>query len=311
MGESTRTHDGPAAVVDEISRKTYRYLRVAIVGLALLLGAALVIEMVWGEGERYGSISGYYYSPVRSIFVGALLATGPALVAIKGRTGWEDTLLDLAGMLAPVVALVPTPLEPGQGGHACPPGVARCVPEEFVPAVANNIAALAVVGVVGVAFAWFSAGRAGRRDRAIRTGLVAATGVWVVFVAVFVLARDTFLVVAHYAAAITFFCCIAAVAWRAGREVREREEVAVLAPSSYGRAYRAISGLMVAVIVLAVVYLGLAALTPLEEWFATVLVVEAVLLVLFVVFWVLQTAENWHVEAAVEAAVDEAGKPTG
>ena len=109
-GQRTEESATPDAGLEDVTRKSYRYLRVSVVALALLLGVSLVIEILFGGRERFGSISGYYYSPVRSIFVGALVAIGPALISIKGRAGWEDTLLDLAGMLAPVVALVPTPL---------------------------------------------------------------------------------------------------------------------------------------------------------------------------------------------------------
>src|SRR5205085_6408417 len=56
-----------------------------------------------------GSISAYYYTPVRGMFAGALLAIGACLVCIRGSTTVEDILLNVAGMLAPVVALIPTP----------------------------------------------------------------------------------------------------------------------------------------------------------------------------------------------------------
>ena len=36
------------------------------------------------------------------------MAIGFCLIVIKGSTAWEDTCLNVAGMLAPVVAVVPT-----------------------------------------------------------------------------------------------------------------------------------------------------------------------------------------------------------
>ena len=288
--------------MDDVVRKSYRYLRVSVVAVALLLGAALVLEIGWGGRERFGSISGYYYSPVRSIFVGALVAIGPALVAIKGRAGWEDTMLDLAGMLAPVIALVPTPLEDSRADVECPGGASACVPPEFVPGVVNNIGALAVLGIVAIGFAWFSAGPVIRRQASTRYGIAAAVVVWVVFVAVFLFAQDTFLTVAHYSAAVPFFLLIAGVAYLNGRRAPARRDVAVLTPDTYGRAYRTISGLMIATLLLTGLYYAVAALAGVERWFATIAVVESVLLVLFVVFWVLQTVENWNEEAVAEQA---------
>ena len=102
----------PAALPGPV-RLTYRYLRVSVVAMALLLFVAIGLDALAG-GERFGSISGYFYSPVRSVLVGALVAIGPALVAIKGRPGWEDVLLDLAGMVIPLVAFVPVPRELGE-----------------------------------------------------------------------------------------------------------------------------------------------------------------------------------------------------
>jgi hypothetical protein len=90
-------------------RKTYRYLRLALVALVALIMTAVALE--WGRTHcLQTSISAYYYTPARSIFVGSLVAIGVALIAIRGRSDGEDALLNLAGMLAPVVAFVPTPV---------------------------------------------------------------------------------------------------------------------------------------------------------------------------------------------------------
>jgi hypothetical protein len=284
---------GPVVALDLTTRKTYRYLRVAVVGMALLLVTSLVIEMVWGDGPMLGSISAYYYTPVKAVFIGSLVAIGPALVAIKGRPGWEDALLDLAGMVIPVVAFVPTPLT-----HGCPTGVDTCLPEDLVPGVVNNVSALLVVGAVALVFAWWSARP---RGRAMTIALLVATGAWLAFGLWFVLSRDTFLTGAHDAAALTFFVLIAAVAWINGRRAPERGNVRGMSPRGYAGTYKVISLLMGLTMVVAVVLYGAAALSGGTLWFATILVVEAILLVLFVVFWVLQTAENWN-EEAVETA---------
>jgi hypothetical protein len=278
----------------DATRATYRYLRVSIVTLALLLGVSLLIELGWGTGEPFGSISGYYYSPVRSVFVGTLVAIGPALIALKGRPGWEDTLLDLAGMVIPIVAFVPTPYQFGAG--VCPSGTVACVPPDLVPAVDNNVAALLVVGALGLAFAWWQ--RRFLTDRTKRVGLWIATGLWLAFVVWFTQGHASFLKGAHVAAATLFFTLVAGVAFNAGRNVQTRGALRGLSPAGYSAWYRAIGTLMIVVVAAALAFYGVSAWRGFEPWFYTVFAVEAVLLMLFVTFWVLQTMENWDDEAA-------------
>ncbi len=91
--------------VDTPSVQTYRYVRASIVGSVLLLFVAVGVQIVADGGSVESSISAYYYGPVRSVFVGILVAMGLALVAIKGRSGLEEIALNLAGMLAPVAAV--------------------------------------------------------------------------------------------------------------------------------------------------------------------------------------------------------------
>jgi hypothetical protein len=94
---------------DVATRKTYRYVRIGMVGATVLLGTPVLIEHNTVEPACWQtSISAYYYSPVRAVFVGALMAIGLSLIVIKGSTWPEDVCLNVAGMLAPVVALVPT-----------------------------------------------------------------------------------------------------------------------------------------------------------------------------------------------------------
>jgi hypothetical protein len=292
----------PEAVAEALTspiRATYRALRVAIVALALLLATSVVIEVVWGDGERFGSISGYFYSPVRSVLVGTLVAVGPALVAIKGRPGWEDTLLDLAGMVVPLVAFVPVP-------HAADPGVCpggdRCVPPDLVPGVDNNVTALLVVGALVLAFAWWN--RADVAPGTVRVGLVVATGVWLAFGVWFVGWHDAFLVGAHYAAAIVFFVCIAGAAAYAARNVNAPPvgKPKGLSPDGYSTAYRVISVLMLATVAVAALAGLVGWWRDVDPWPYRLFTVEAVLLGLFVVFWVLQTAENWDEEAVETTA---------
>lgn len=97
--------------------QTYFVLRMVIAGSALLLPAALLVWVALDSGlAMMGSISAFYYSPARSIFVGTLVAMGTALVAYRGYTRGENALLNGAGVLSIVVALFPT-------GNSVAPGL--------------------------------------------------------------------------------------------------------------------------------------------------------------------------------------------
>lgn len=275
----------------ESTTKTYLYLRVGLVALALFLGASLVIELAFGDTRWLGSISAYYYTPVRSAFVGTLIAMGVCLVAIKGRDQpREDLMLNLAGMCAPVVALVPTPLE---DSAAC--GAAtRCVPDPFVPGVENNVWALLVVGAVGVLFA----ARTVRRDTHERGDLfgLGASVVGIVGLAVwFAVGRDSFLDFAHYGTAVPMFGLIVAVALVNAAKVDEfvaaGGTLSMGQAAAYKRAYRWIAYVMGWVIGGALALFVIKAATGAEPFAHWVFVVEALLLVAFTAFWILQTLQ--------------------
>ena len=76
--------------------KTYRYLRLAIVVVVLAAVASVLIERSHTDCWQ-ASISAYYYTPVHAMFVGALVAIGVCLIAVKGSEEWEDMLLNVAG----------------------------------------------------------------------------------------------------------------------------------------------------------------------------------------------------------------------
>ncbi len=61
-----------------------------------------------------GSISGSYYTQMRGVFVGSLCAIGVFLIAYR-YDKWDDIWSTVAGGLAIVVALFPTPPDPVNG----------------------------------------------------------------------------------------------------------------------------------------------------------------------------------------------------
>jgi hypothetical protein len=279
--------------------KTYRYLRLSVVGMAFALAVALVIEIATGEtGGLLGSISAYYYTPVVGIFVGVLVAAGVSLIAIKGREGAEDIMLNLAGMLAPMVALIPTPIS--DPVYGLDPNE-RSVPPELVPTVENNVAAMLTLGLVGVvvAFAWLPRGGKQRTTgiRGLTAGVVLVIAGWLWFL----LDRSSFLDYGHYAAAVPMFLLLAAVAVVNALRAPERDaaDVRGFTPSQYRTVYGIIAVSMAAVIGIALLMFAGQAMLDWSLPTGWLFLVEALLLAAFSAFWLAQTAENWRLGSPV------------
>jgi hypothetical protein len=92
--------------------RAFLILRVMVGALGIALPFALVlIDGLWFDGNRFPrtSLSAYYYSGVRELFVGALSATGVFLIAYKvAEVNLDNTLSLLAGVAVLGVAMFPT-----------------------------------------------------------------------------------------------------------------------------------------------------------------------------------------------------------
>jgi hypothetical protein len=88
---------------------TVRRLRLGIGSVGIALPIVLVIGhmVVSRRLTLVDSLSGYYYTPLRDVFVGALCAIGVFLISYRYRQP-DDALGTAAGALAIVVALFPT-----------------------------------------------------------------------------------------------------------------------------------------------------------------------------------------------------------
>lgn len=277
--------------------RTYRYLRIAIAGSVVVLFVAIGVAVP--EVGLLPSISHYFYSPAQAVFVGVLVAVSVALFALSGR-GAQRVLLDVAAVLAPVIALVPTPLVPGSVpgvAVACESGAESCIPAALRAGVDNGVLTylIAGAGVVILVAALVAAGRVERRGAML--SVLLAAGVLVAVGLGWWLARDAFLRWAHLVAAVSFFLVIAA------------SSVAVaLAPSPVGApgwlsgAYLAIAVALGAVVLTIPVYGGLT-LGPVDG----VLLGEVLALVLFAAFWVLQSVETWGASDPTVLAPRRAG----
>lgn len=118
VGES-RADGGPSTFCEAPAGyivETYFVLRMVIAGGAIVLPPALLVwALLDARVAMMDSLSAFYFTPARSLFVGTVVAIGVALVAYRGYTRGENLLLNAAGVLAVVVALVPTadPAAPG------------------------------------------------------------------------------------------------------------------------------------------------------------------------------------------------------
>jgi hypothetical protein len=269
---------------------TYRYLRISMVGAVVLLAVSIGIERAQVDCWQT-SVSAYYYTPVRAVFVGMLLAIGLCLIVIKGSTVAEDATLNAAGMLAPIVAVVPT-TDVGTCWSERPPSFPVTDDGELagwvVANIDNNITALIITGIVGLVVAAVVATIAARDLRAIaqvgpvrmRLGLLSAMAFLVVGAVVFAL-WDDFDTRAHGLAAVAMFLALAAAvglnAWQRRRDPRARV---------YVWTYGSIAAAMV---------LSAAVIVPFgSDWTHMVLVLEGVQILLFALFWLVQTREHWH-----------------
>lgn len=285
---------------DDAARKTYRYVRMGMVGAVLLLGTSVLLEHHDApNGCWQTSISAYYYTPARAIFVGALLAIGLSLIVIKGSSILEDAALNVAGMLAPVVALVPTS-DLGSCWSIPPtplPTIDNPTGDDplagwVIANIDNNIRALLVTGFVGLLAAAVVGGiavaaarkRGERRvianavtdaNRGIVIGLVAAFGALIASALLFE-HWTKFSTRAHGYAAAAMFVALAVAAGVNAWECRR-----------CGRRWYA--GVYAAIAVLMIAGAGFMA----TDWDHKVLIVEVVDISLFALFWSVQTKELW------------------
>jgi len=87
---------------------SYLLMRVLIGVIAVLLPFALILaNWIIGHGVQ-SSVSGYYYTPMRNIFVGSLCAIGVFLISYDGYDLADRTITDVAGLCAVCIAWFPT-----------------------------------------------------------------------------------------------------------------------------------------------------------------------------------------------------------
>jgi hypothetical protein len=160
--------------------RSYVCTRFAIGLVGVLLPPVLVfLEPALFDGlpAPRGSLSAYYYSGLREIFVGGLWAIGVFLVVYKFLDfSWESLLSSLAGVAAVLVAVFPTE-RPGDGVMPTPFQVK--LGEDVVTAIHYG-AAVAFIALL-VPIVLFFAREEGRREHRNWQGFHTFTAAFIVF----------------------------------------------------------------------------------------------------------------------------------
>lgn len=98
---------------------SYLALRKAVGWIGILLPFVLLLgnTLLFGGNPNQPSISLYYYTPMRDVFVGGLSAVALFLFFYKGYDRWDNITANIAGFSAVLVAWFPAS-ETGSGGMA-------------------------------------------------------------------------------------------------------------------------------------------------------------------------------------------------
>ncbi len=269
---------------------TYRYLRLGIPLLVVLLAAALVHRIFIADEDCWlGSISAYYYTAVRAVFVASLCAIGACLIINRGNTDREDIALNLAGFAAFFVAFIPTPLKgPDPLATETEPGCGRSnVPTEqqLADAIDNNLAALLIAAVVCLAVAWLFWVRSTQRTEAYTRALLMTSALVLVLVVLFNTDPGLLRKYGHLVAAVGLFLAIGLVVAMSAFTLPRLDPQGVAPSESYRKIYQGIFWLMI----VALVAIGGPALF--DKFEHAVFWLEASEIGLFAVFWLVQTLE--------------------
>ncbi len=295
--------------------RSYRYLRIAMVGLLLALAAAVFYQSSQ-QDSFLASVSAYYYTPAQAVFVGALIGLGASMIALQGMNDAEDTFLNIGGIFAIVVAIIPT----GRGADFqtavqacrksggtlltqrasknldCP--TVRALEDATRANVQNNMVALLIVGGLALILAGVILLKSGRAKSGatgrewVLAAFSAAALLWLGGLIALAVSVDWLASTGHYIAAIGLLLSILLVA---GANAYRRREHRGAEPSGdrttagdvlrSPRIYRytwVAGAMLVAAGILIVLWLANA---------VTLFWVEILVALLFVLFWIVQTAE--------------------
>jgi hypothetical protein len=284
---------------------TYRYLRLGLVAAVVWLLIS-VVETAISTQCVQTSLSAFYYTTSHAVFVASLSVVGILLIVYRGTILAEEVILDVCGVLAIIVALVPltpSPADVRNTAQAC--GLSLPTDADGTVGSVNNVSSLLVTGVVIVVLyrvvsrksspvhtshaAHQTTGLAARLAKSLLgTGQVVVSAVAVLYLVAgvvwFVTAPDQFKANGHRLAALGLFAGIVLVSIFYA-------SYAALEGKPEAKIYSATAILLtVTLIVLAALILRIGGIQPGHAvlWFETALIVE------FAAFWLVQTRDLWH-----------------
>jgi hypothetical protein len=282
-------------------KQTYLYLRLSLVGtiVAIFLAVAFTPADLRPEGQGVlASISHYFYSPARIVFAGALCAAALALLALAGK-GIQSYLLDIAALLAPLIAVVPTPVklnEVATFDPKCATPDDQCIPPADFATVRLGFTVWLVLIAAVILFGFVRALM--QREKAqplFWWTLWGALAIWLAFAVTGIWVQTWFNASAHFTAAGAFFIIVSLVAWiEAVRQLRTEPEtrVAKRDRTLFTVAYGAIGLLLLIDIATAAVVIVVQREFAPAFWPVGVFVVEVVGLSLFALFFAVQTIDH-------------------
>lgn len=278
-----------------VARATYRYLRLMMITLPVLLLVGSLLAF-WFLEIVETSISAYYLGPMRDVFVGVMVATAACMVVYRGSSLLEDYSLNVAGFYAVLVALVPTDL--GRTLTALEPD-ARA---ELVTSLQVSVVAVLVVAAL---FVWLEVRTTPGTPNALaanrlRRVLVYSTSVLLLgFLALLVwrlVEAEAFAWVHPVAAVLLVAGLATAVAGHAWPEATASGGSSRAAGTSAGTGARDHRGKYRMIFALMVAGAPLFGLLWLLDWDYRVIVVEWYEIALFALFWALETWRTWPQE---------------
>lgn len=267
-------------VASTSTERTYRYVRLSLVGAVVLLFVAIALTA--SMHGSLGSVSAAYFTPARDVFVGSVFAISLALLSLSGRS-LSQALLDYAALVAPLIAIVPTAREPARAEGAV------ALPLLDAGDLAVGVNAFLIVASFGVAVSLVMALVQGTLTAAVGCAIAVAGLIVAAVAGWWLLGPQSFIQGAHVTAATVFFALMAAVAalaaWGATKRSRRRSVYALIA-----------AGIALSLVFLAlVVVLDSRGFDLAAAWGTPiVLIAESAALVLFAAFWVMQTIEFWN-----------------
>lgn len=269
-----------------ITLAIYRDVRVGMVIVTLMVFVAIVIEQLSATCWQF-ALSAYYYTSAHSILIAALLALGALFIMYRGSNDTEDVLLNLAGVSALMIAMVPQgPLTKKE----------RCgqydLPDGFVPAIQPNVWTVVVALIVGWSAMSVLHSRNHTRHKRSPLGAVALSIFWVIMalgLIALVFFPNRFYAHIHGISGVLMLLSFIITVFCAALVVRQEDTDKAPHKDGYKWFYWIIAGVMVVTLIgVIAVHLKHPGWEPWVIWLESAVILE------FALYWAIQTWELWN-----------------